>query len=81
MFKGKDFDTVQLHLAQVVDIGEGKKDIVGFCGVFKWTNDKIIPLDGDSYVNDFNVLGFEEFDYEEDGMQLKGIDVLVGNDW
>lgn len=76
MFKDKDFDVVQLHSTQIIDIGNGIKDIVGFCGAFKWHNNEITPLDGDDYNNNFNVLGFEEFDYEENGMQLKGIDIL-----
>lgn len=76
MFKDKDFDVVQLHSTQIIDIGNGVKDIVGFCGAFKWHNNEITSLDGDDYSNSFNVLGFEEFDYEENGMQLKGIDIL-----
>lgn len=76
MFKDKNFDVVQLHSTQIIDIGNGIKDIVGFCGAFKWHNNEITPLDGDDYNNNFNVLGFEEFDYEENGMQLKGIDIL-----
>lgn len=75
MFKGRDFDVVQLHSTQIIDI-DGKKDIVGFCGAFEWHNNKITSLDGDAYNDSFNVLGFEEFDYEENGMQLKGIDIL-----
>lgn len=81
MFKDRNFDTVQLHSTQIIDIGNGMKNIVGFCGVFKWADGKITPLDGDTYYDDFNVLGFEEFNYEKNGMKLKGIDVLVGNDW
>lgn len=76
MFKDKNFDTVQLHSTQIIDVGDGMKDIVGFCGVFKWYNNKITSLDGDNYSDSFNVLGFEEFHYEENGMQLKGIDIL-----
>lgn len=81
MFKGRDFDVVQLHSTQIIDIGDGKKDIVGFCGAFEWHNNKITSLDGDAYNDSFNVLGFEEFNYEENNIQLKGINVLVGNDW
>ena len=76
MFKDRNFDTVQLHSTQIIDIGNGMKNIVGFCGAFKWYNNKITSLDGDNYSESFSVLGFKEFDYEEDGMQLKGIDIL-----
>lgn len=76
IFKDKNFDAVQLHSTQIIDIGNGIKNIVGFCGAFKWHNNEITSLDGDDYSNSFNVLGFKEFDYEENGMQLKGINTL-----
>ena len=60
MIKGRDFDAVQLHSTQIIDI-DGKKDIVGFCGIFRWTDGKIYSLDGDIYYDDFKVIGFEEF--------------------
>lgn len=49
MFKDKDFDAVQLHSTQIIDIGNGIKNIVGFCGAFKWHNNEITSLDGDDY--------------------------------
>lgn len=76
MFKGRDFDAVQLHSTQIIDIGDGKKDIVGFCGIFKWTDGKIYSLDGDIYYDDFKVIGFEEFQNISMGVNT-GIDILV----
>lgn len=80
MFKDKDFDVVQLHSTQIIDIGNGVKDIVGFCGIFRWTDGKIYPLDGDIYYDDFKILGFEEFQNIPMGVNV-GIDILVGDDW
>lgn len=81
MFKDRYFNVVYLYSTQIFDVGNGIKDIVGFCGAFEWHNNKITSLDGDAYNDSFNVLGFEEFNYEENNIQLKGINVLVGNDW
>lgn len=80
MFRGRDFDAVQLHSTQIIDTGDGKKDIVGFCGIFRWTDGKIYPLDGDIYYDDFKVIGFEEFQNIPMGVNT-GIDILVGDDW
>jgi hypothetical protein len=48
------------------------------------TTNEIILFDGDHCNDNFKVLGFEEFDYEEygNGIQLKGlkgIDIFVEN--
>lgn len=80
LFKDVDFDVVQLHSTQVYELKNGEKDIVGFCGLFKWKNNKIKPLDGDSYYDGFTVIGYEKFTNEEDGIN-SGIDLLVGDDW
>lgn len=77
MFKGRNFDVVQLHMVQNE---QGKKDIVGFCGEFLWNNGKVIPLDGDSYCDDFYVLGYHEFTNNKYEIS-SGLDVLVGDDW
>ena len=50
---------------------------LGFCGQFKWENDRIIPLDGDSYNPYMTVIAFEWF--EHDGQ--KCLDILVDTDW
>ena len=73
MFSDLTIECVQLHLTQVW--GES---IVGFCGAFKWKDNKIIPLDGDSYSADVLVLGYDWFT-DDDGMLC--LDILVGNDW
>ena len=68
LFIDHDIPCVQLHSLHAVD-----NIIVGFCGVFKWENNEIIPLDGDSYNKHVLVYGYEWFD--------QGIDILVGDDW
>ena len=75
MFKGRDFDAVQLHSTQIIDTEDGKKDIVGFYGIFRWTDGKIYSLDGDIYYDDFKVIGFEEFQNIPMGVNT-GIDIL-----
>ena len=80
LFKDVDFDVVQLHSTQVYELKNGEKDIVGFCGLFKWKNNKIKPLDGDSYYDGFAVIGYKKFTNEEDGIN-SGIELLVGDDW
>lgn len=72
MFVGQNIDLVQLHSTEVVF-----DTIVGFCGVFQWHDNKLLPLDGDSYSENVIVLGYDWF--EHDGK--KCLDILVGNDW
>ena len=72
MYSNKDISRVQLYSTQVFAAGD-TEHIVGFCGVFEWKDNKVIPLDGDSYSENFRVLG-----YEEDENCLC---VLVGSDW
>lgn len=67
-----DIPLVQLH-----DISEcGPNDIVGFCGVCSWLNNKLESLDHDSYSDEMLVYGYSWF--ENDGH--KCLDILV-LDW
>lgn len=70
MFKDKNIETVQVHESCLYD-GE---HMVGFCGVFSWKKNILIPGDGDSYNPNMLVLGYEWFNEN-------GLDILVGNDW
>lgn len=79
LFVNKDIDVVQLHSIQTYDTGNGK-DIVGFCGVCEWKNNQLESLDGDSYSENMNVLGYEWFTNEKEGVKT-GVDILVGDDW
>lgn len=76
-FKDKNFSVVQLHTISLYE-ANGVKDIVGFCGIVSWKDNKLVSLDHDSYYDDMKVYGYETFprDGEDDGL-----DILVGNDW
>lgn len=71
VFSDQDIPLVQLHSIQVY--GKKNKDIVGFCGCFKWENNEVISLDGDSYSEDEMIYGFSWFTYEGD----RCLDILV----
>lgn len=73
LMANKNFDIVQVHSTQLC----GENDIVGFCGVFKWENDTLTPLDGDSYNEKMLVYGYSEFVTEGKNC----IDILAGEDW
>ena len=76
MFANQNIPYVQLHSTQVYG-GEDEWDIVGFCGCFKWENNKITSLDGDSYAEDTTVYGYSWFTNKDD----KYLDIFVGEDW
>ena len=69
-FKNQNFDLVQVHdINPIGDVGE----VLGFVGTFKWENNKIISLDGDSYEPDMKIYGYNKF-------ADKKVDILV-MDW
>ena len=67
---GEDFELVQLHSL----MPSGENDIVGFCGIFSWKNNKLKNLDGDSYDEKMLVYGYHLFEDNK-------VDILVGDDW
>ena len=77
LFADMNISYVQLHSTQIIK-SENYKDIVGFCGVFEWKDNKIESLDYDSYSEDVFVYGYEWFD-DADGDRC--LDVLVGENW
>ena len=86
--KDEDYGVVQVHLTQVMGVGTTDKngfhfggyEIVGFAGAFEWKNNTLKSLDGDIYNEEMNVLGYKKFSLEHiEGM--KGLDILVGDDW
>lgn len=90
--KDKDWDLVQVHSTQVINIGEiesddthtDKYDILGFCGAFSWRDNTLQSLDGDTYNENMLVLGYNEFQgfHTVDTVSNRlGLDILVGDDW
>lgn len=77
LFKDMKINLVQLHSTQVIG-NEPDLDIVGFCGAFKWVDNMITSLDGDSYYSDTKVLGYNWFPNKDD---FECLDILVGEDW
>lgn len=80
LFKNRNFDVVEVHSIQKVNFDKCKEDIVGFCGTFRWKNNKLESLDGDSYNRDTLIYGYEEFTNKEYNVD-SGLSILVGNNW
>ena len=76
-FADKDINLVQIHSTEVV----GENKILGFCGICKWVNNVLSPLDGDLYNAEMLVLGYDWFKVTENGLTYDALDILVGNDW
>ena len=70
LFADQDINLVQVHS----DFG---KVPVGFCGVFSWKDNKITPLDYDSYNPEMLVYGYEWFKSEDSW----ALEIFVGDDW
>ena len=77
LFINQNFGLVQLHSTQTYNDGN-TENIVGFCGVFEWKNNEVIPLDGDSYTENTDVIGYNFFTDEDNQICL---DILVGENW
>ncbi len=77
VFKNTDISTVQVHSSQIIE-QDDYVGLVGFCGVFSWKDNKLTPLDGDSYNEKMSILGFSWF---KDDKGNRCLDVLAGNDW
>jgi hypothetical protein len=71
--KDKYYPTVQVH-DTTVHKWYDEVDILGFVGVFKWEDNALTPLDGDTYNELMPVIGYKEF--------YDGVDILVkGGEW
>ena len=75
MYKNIDIPIVQVHSLAPA----GENDIVGFCGAFKWTNNTIDSIDGDTYNEEMMVHGYKWFSSSE--LETNCLDILVENDW
>lgn len=75
LMKNKNIGLVQVHCATPIC---DDKDIVGFVGIFKWENNTLTPLDGDTYNPDVNILGYEWFK-NDNGDEC--LDILTDENW
>ena len=73
LIKNKDYDYVSYRLI----LPEGDDT---FAGCFASKGGEIIPLDGDIYDDDEEVLRYEEWSKPEDGIQ-NGLTVVVKTEW
>ena len=71
---GYDYDYISYRIM----MKDGKRSI--FAGCFKTEDKKIIPLDGDNYELDEEVLQSEEWSKPEEGIN-KGLTVVVDGVW
>lgn len=72
LIKDKDYDYVEYRISWK------NKDI--FVGCFKTENGKIIPLDGDSYDLDEEVVRSKEWNNPDEGIE-NGLTVVVEGSW
>ena len=78
-FADKEFDIVQIHSTEsFIPNNSDDVNFVGFCGKFSWKNNKLESLDGDTYNESVEVIGYKEFETND---YKKYIDILVGVDW
>ena len=73
LIKNKDYDYVSYRLT-LRDGGDT------FAGYFASKGSEIIPLDGDIYDKDEEVLSYEEWSQSEDDIQ-NGLTVVVKGEW
>lgn len=67
------------HIVQVYDLSiiPSADDIIGFAGQFRWENNTITSLDGDSYNPDMTIWGYKIFRDDEGHTCLD----ILSNDW
>ena len=73
LIKNKDYDYVSYRLT----LRDGSDT---FAGCFASNGGEIIPLDGDIYDKDEEVLSYEEWYDTEEGIQ-SGLTVIVKGEW
>ena len=73
LIKNKDYDYVSYRLT----LRDGSDT---FAGCFASKDGEIIPLDGDIYDKDEEVLSYEEWYDTEEGIQ-SGLTVIVKGEW
>ena len=76
LIKNKDYDYVEYRVT--IPSADEQKDI--FAGAFRTESEKIIPLDGDIYDSDKEVIKSEEWSDLENGIK-NGLTVIVSGGW
>ena len=74
LIKEKDYDYVSYHVTL-----PNETDTL-FFGCFKSDNGEIIPLDGDCYYKNEEVISYEEWSKPEDGIN-NGLTIVVEGEW
>ena len=72
LIKNKDYDYVEYRVT--IPSADEQKDI--FAGAFRTKSEKIIPLDGDIYDSDKEVIKSEEWSDLENGIK-NGLTIIV----
>lgn len=65
LIKNKDYDYISYRAIMPEHLGGGDM----FAGVAKSKNGKLIPLDGDCYSENAEVVSYEEWENEEEGIK------------
>lgn len=73
LFKDKNINVVDVYSIYSAEMGST------FCGTFRWKNNDIRPLDGDTYNKDMLVYAYKF--YESKDKDISGLSILVGTDW
>ena len=73
LFKDKNINVVDVYSIYSAEIGSI------FCGTFRWKNNDIRSLDGDTYNRDTLVYAYKF--YESKDKDISGLSILVGTDW
>ena len=82
LFKDKSYDGVEVYsICPIYDKVNNFVDVVGFCGEFSWSNNKLKSLDYDIYNEKTIVYGYREFEPELKSIGKNWLIILVGSDW
>lgn len=73
LFKDKNINVVDVYSIYSEDIG------FVFSGTFRWKNNDIRSLDGDTYNRGMLVYAYKF--YESKDKDISGLSILVGTDW
>ena len=76
LIQKKDYDYISWYITLPEDMGGGDT----FWGATKSVNGELISLDGDIYSEDVEVLKYEEWKNEEEGI-ANGLRIVIEGNW